>query len=1261
MRKISVPFSIATFGRAATTRGGKLYYSERTSTNLLDRWESGIARFINKALSGRYQRFLDTSHWPLLRASNWQYSGYVATDVHATSRYYSTPATDARVRGVGRGLNIPVYRTHATRSATILFRTDIASGSRLTFEHIGSQGNVIKTTTSTVRGGFVALDNFDVQNVWFMMIRQANRNVVAWLVFDVDTGDVATPRARESFILGGRFPGDVVAGVSPRPYVETPGDLVYPAESLIELRFNAASYPAVVLARNPVANRRGNGFVGIPASAVSEFLVVAGDVNTSAGFQLQTGGRQVTMQPTLDSQDPATIAIRVGGTIFLIHFGSTYTRAFGKPPKPVVRDPRPVNPVPMDDEDDDDGTVPSTDDDVPDTGDTGSGGTGTGATGGQRGGGTLGPVTPRIFTKTLQINGFSTGVGYQDRVLLNATESANEDGVTLRVRGVGLASGWSVRRGTFRGEIVHFVRVPDSAQNGAFRFDVVTTGFGAGALSTTYNVSAYINRHIVEPPRPARPNPTLRWGSYNDNQRHDVKLADRARFRVPIPRAIGSQDGTIRVTGFVTGDIIYGSENNEIRVPNIGSFPVDISSLGSGVHNFDLALKAESDTLEEVALISVRVNIEQPDVVDPGSTNGGGRGRVRPEVLAWAGGYLDGSTHRISITRQELPVQLPGCGVADATYNIVNSVDPTMSLSNDRRISTQRPQLYATGRQFVYRATKDGQSITLVILLQVAAPAAEPLVFAGYEGYTANSEVEFIQDNDDPVEMLRPTGGVGPYTLRLRGVNPARTMQYRPNTNDIFFPSGLEPGQSFSAVVVATDSEGTEAAIGIRITRRQADDDGDDTTVVREEPTVLSFNGGIKAGSTLVMNLRNTNTFRLPSVSNPDATLTLTPDTIRFVWDKTTGLVTVNPEEVTGVPHRDMLLSAQDETAQINVIIRLEAGRDFAFRGGHGNSATYDITGGNDIASINLPLTNYYLGEVSYDITVDKPNSANFTLERGSTVNKLVFGELSEDVVVTYKASNQTSTATIIYRIQANSVIVPSLPPEGGVLRLGIDKQLNFAGVNRERVDRSGLQVALIWRDPCVEAVEEIRYILGSNDTRINLPTVSGGTANIRYELVPLGATPPALVSASGLRGILSGGRGVYRYRLVVRAGRNFIAKNILVRIDPGVRAASADYLADCNEGAQPITPVVTTRDSGAIVLHFAGVLQEGGRLARLPGTVIGSYSGLVPGAFYGVNDSGHLARIPIVNGKAQGVYFLRAISSTQLVILPNLRGSIRS
>ena len=615
----------------------------------------------------------------------------------------------------------------------------------------------------------------------------------------------------------------------------------------------------------------------------------------------------------------------------------------------------------------------------------------------------------------------------------------------------------------------------------------------------------------------------------------------------------------------------------------------------------------------------------------------------------------------MSITRQELPVQLPGCGVADATYSIVNSVDPTMSLSSDRRISTQRPQLYTNGRQFTYRATKDGQSISLVILLQVAAPAAEPLVFAGYEGYNANSEVEFIQNNDDPVVMMRPTGGVGPYVIRLNGVNPARTLQYRPNTNDIFFPSGLEPGQSFSGTLVATDSEGTQAAIGIRITRRRADDDGDDGTVVREEPTALAFNGGIKAGSTLVMNLRNTNTFRLPSLNNPDATLSLTPDTIRFVWDKTSGLVTVNPEEVTGVPYRDLLFSAQDETAQINVIIRLEAGRDFAFRGGHGNSAEYIITGGNDIASINLPLTNYYLGEVNYDISVDKPDSANFTLERGSTVNKLVFGDLSEDVVVTYQASNQTSTATIIYRIRANSVLVPDLPPEGGVLRLGIDKQLNFAGVNRERVDREGLQVALIWRDPCVERVNEVRYILNTNDTRINLPIVSGGTNLVRYELVPLGATPPAIVSSSGLQGILSGGRGVYRYRLVVRAGRNFIAKNILVRIDPGSRGSSPDYIADCNEGDQPITPVVTTRDSGAIVLHFAGILQEGNRLARLPGTILSGYSGLEVGALYGVNDSGHLARIPIVNGRAQGVYFLRAISSTQLVILPNLRGSIRS
>ena len=113
------------------------------------------------------------------------------------------------------------------------------------------------------------------------------------------------------------------------------------------------------------------------------------------------------------------------------------------------------------------------------------------------------------------------------------------------------------------------------------------------------------------------------------------------------------------------------------------------------------------------------------------------------------------------------------------------------------------------------------------------------------------------------------------------------------------------------------------------------------------------------------------------------------------------------------------------------------------------------------------------------------------------------------------------------------------------------------------------------------------------------------------------------------------------------------------MQIDPGAREASADYLAECNEGAQPITPVTTTKDSGAIVLHFAGVMQEGNRVARLPGAVLGGYTDLVPGAFYGVNDSGHLARIPIVNGKAQGVYFLRAISSTQLVIMPHMAGTL--
>ena len=570
--------------------------------------------------------------------------------------------------------------------------------------------------------------------------------------------------------------------------------------------------------------------------------MLSGSFDINANFNLASRHNLFyDIQPVLTNQQAGSIAILIDGMIFVLNLGSAYAQAFGKP-APVRRpDPRPTNPVPTDDEDededDDDGTVPSTDDDVPDAG----GGTGTGATGGQRGGGTLGPVTPLILTKTLQVRGFSDGPGFQDIAFLNSTES-NPGGITAGVRGVGLAAGLSVHRTTRRGEIVYILRVQDSMANGSYRFDAVTTPFD-GSRAITYSTSLYINRHIVQPPRPARPNPKLAWGPHSTSQSLQVKLADRARFRVRVPRALGSQDGTIRVTGFVSGDIIYGSEQNEVTVPNGGLFPIDISSLGSGNHEFDLALKAESDTLEVTTLITVRVNIEQPDVVDPGSTNGGGRGRVRPEVLAWAGGYIDGATQRVSITRQQLPYQLPGCGVADATYSISNPADPTMILSTDRRVTTERPQLYASGRSFVYRATKDGQSISLVVFFQVAAPAAEPLVWRGYEGYNANSEVEFRVNNNDPLPMLVPTGGVAPYTISLRGVNPARTLQYRPNGNDIIYPQGLEIGDSLTATAVATDSEGTEAAIGIRITRVQGEDD----VVVREEPETLTFVGGVKA------------------------------------------------------------------------------------------------------------------------------------------------------------------------------------------------------------------------------------------------------------------------------------------------------------------------------------------------------------------------------------------------------------------------------
>ena len=79
------------------------------------------------------------------------------------------------------------------------------------------------------------------------------------------------------------------------------------------------------------------------------------------------------------------------------------------------------------------------------------------------------------------------------------------------------------------------------------------------------------------------------------------------------------------------------------------------------------------------------------------------------------------------------------------------------------------------------------------------------------------------------------------------------------------------------------------------------------------------------------------------------------------------------------------------------------------------------------------------------------------------------------------------------------------------------------------------------------------------------------------------------------------------------------------------------------------------------IATHFAGIMRDKNVVTRIPGAIISGFDKLVPGKFYGVDRDGNLATIPIDPQTAEtpGLYFLRAVSQYELVIMPTLNGTV--
>ena len=577
-------------------------------------------------------------------------------------------------------------------------------------------------------------------------------------------------------------------------------------------------------------------------------------------------------------------------------------------------------------------------------------------------------------------------------------------------------------------------------------------------------------------------------------------------------------------------------------------------------------------------------------------------------------------------------------------YSIDSADDPSLTIDDKRRINTNRAHLYRVPRPFVYSARKDGQTIHLLVRLRITP--AIPLTWVGYEFLQQDEEVNAVVRGSDPVAAFRPAGGVPPYTLTLEGVGPAGSIVYNPATEQLEFPNGLTEGVPVTGIMVVVDAENNRSELPFRLINSST---APQTTFARSLRSKLGWVDGYGNGSVVTINLEGANSFPVPALNRSGARLTVSEP---FALSSDERLVTVDPAYLSGVKYREATLTAEKDGERVSLVVRVETGQPFAFRGGHGRVAKYVLNGVTDLASITVPRTNFFQGPVSYRLEVNDPFAANMQLSEHDDGNVITFSGFSDSTTVRYKASNGTDTIEIVYDLRTTATQTPDVPPEGGELRSGVSKEVNVLPVSRATVSRAGLRPAMRWVDPCVNSlnVEQIRYAIGTAQTRIQLPEAVSNTGEVRYELTPIGTTPGVQYEAVGHYAVLPSGPRNLRYILTAISGDQFITINLVVDVNPDLQSPSPDYIVDCDE-EDIVTDVfaIPTADTGAgEFVHFAGVLTDRGVLSRMSGSVVHGYKNLVPGAGYGVNKEGKLCRVTRSGNRV----LMRAVSRTAMLIV---------
>lgn len=204
---------------------------------------------------------------------------------------------------------------------------------------------------------------------------------------------------------------------------------------------------------------------------------------------------------------------------------------------------------------------------------------------------------------------------------------------------------------------------------------------------------------------------------------------------------------------------------------------------------------------------------------------------------------------------------------------------------------------------------------------------------------------------------------------------------------------------------------------------------------------------------------------------------------------------------------------------------------------------------------------------------------------------------------------------------------------------------------------------SLAWADDCYNSGQTLTYNISPAFTRINLPEATGGTERILYEITSHSGFDYTYLPYEHQM-VISPVVGTQRYTLTAISGDNFITAEITINIINEYEDASPDPLQRCEltgDGGGRVAPNPLGKPSMYVATHFAGIMRTKNVVTRIPGAVISGYEQLTPGKFYGVDRNGDLATIPIDPQTAQtpGLYFLRAVSRYELVIMPTLNGTV--